>query len=71
MNYVVGILKMPMRVTSLRRLIEFDKEVRDLSIEVFDAMGTLDRKASKSLALIRKSKYILYWLFAFIYRFID
>ena len=70
-NYVVGILKMPMCVDSLNRLIRFDKEVRELSLDLFDKMGKLDRKASKSLYLIRQSNYLLYWLFAFIYRFID
>ena len=70
-NYVVGLLKMPVGKEAFNRLIEFDNIVRFKSIDIFNKMIDIDRKASKSLKLIRNSNYLLYWLFAFIYRFID
>lgn len=70
-NYVVGILKMDMGYSSLKRLISFDKEIKDISEEIYRKMADIDRKASMSLRFIRKSGYLLYWLFSFMYRFID
>ena len=70
-NYVVGILKMPMNKSSLKRLVEFDNQVKIISEVIYNKMIDIDRKASRSLKLIRKSNYTLYWFFAFVYRFID
>ena len=70
-NYVAAVLKMKMSFSSLKRLKEFDAMIMNISTDIYEKMGTLDRKCSKALNMIRKSGYILYWLFAFVYRFID
>ena len=70
-NCVAAILKMKMNVSSLKLLKEFDDTVYNISKPIYEKMSTLNRKCSKALNFIRKTNYMLYWLFAFIYRFID
>ncbi len=63
-NAIVGILKMKPSKKALNMLKTFDKEIKELSNDIYMRMEKLDRKASQVLKFIRTTNYLLYWVFA-------
>lgn len=68
-NYRI-IICCPISYNTLKELKDFDIMIKSLSYDTYRQMEFLDRYASKIVRLVRNSSYLLYWAFAFLFKFI-
>ena len=69
-DYFAALLTLPISKESLVQIKEFDYKVKQKSKTLYDRMATLDRKAARTLRIVRKYNYNLYWIFALLRRLI-
>lgn len=69
-DYFAALLTLPINKEIHESVKSFDNFVKNESQMLYKRMADLDRKASKTLNLIRQSNYVLYWIFALLRRII-
>ena len=69
-DYFAALLTLPISKESLVQIREFDKFIKIKSSPLYERTANLERKASKTIHMIRKSNYSLYWIFAILRRLI-
>lgn len=69
-DYFAALLTLPISKESLVQIREFDKFIKIKSSPLYERMANLERKASKTIHMIRNSNYCLYWIFAILRRLI-
>lgn len=69
-DYFAILLTLPISKESLIQIKEFDKFIKIKSSPLYERMANLERKASKTIHMIRNSNYCLYWIFAILRRLI-
>ena len=69
-DYFAALLTLPISKESLIQIKEFDKFIKIKSSPLYERMANLERKASKTIHMIRKSNYSLYWIFALLRKLI-
>lgn len=69
-DYFAALLTLPISKESLIQIKEFDKFIKIKSSLLYERMANLERKASKTIHMIRKSNYSLYWIFALLRKLI-
>lgn len=60
-NYLGTILMLPVSIKALKLLKNYDKEIKCLSEKVYKKIEYLDGILPKSIVILRKTNYILYW----------
>ena len=69
-DYFAAMLTLPICNETLDGIKNFDNIIKNESQILYERMASLDRKASNTVNMIRKSKYCLYWFFATLRKFI-
>ena len=69
-DYFAALLTLPISKESLIQIKEFDKFIKIKSSPLYERMANLERKASKTIHMIRKSNYSLYWIFGLLRKLI-
>ena len=63
-DYFAALLTLPISKKSKKCIKDFDDTIKYKSLILYERMDSLNRRASKTLSLLRKTNYHLYWLFA-------
>lgn len=69
-NYLGTILMMPTSIKASNFFKEYDNEIKHLSETVYKKIEDLDGILPKSISLLRKTNYLLYWFFSFARQFV-
>ena len=65
-DHIAVALKMQTKKETLDYIIDFENRIKNMSKEIFDAMVSLDRKASRILKLLRLSNYKTYYIVSYL-----
>ena len=69
-NYLGTILMLPTSIKALNLFKDYDNEIKRLSETVYKKIEDLDGLLPKSISLLRKTNYLLYWFFSFVRQFV-
>ena len=69
-NYLGTILMLPPSSDALKLLKDYDKEIKYLSDAVYEKIKVLDGMLPKSIVILRKTNFILYWFVSTTRKFI-
>ena len=65
-DHIAVALKMQTKKETLDYIIDFENRIKSMSKEIFDAMVSLDRKASRILKFLRLSNYKTYYIVSYL-----
>ena len=69
-NYLGTILMMPTSIKASNLFKDYDNEIKHLSETVYKKIEDLDGILPKSIVILRKTNYLLYWFFSFVRQFV-
>ncbi len=69
-NYLGTILMMPTSIKASNFFKDYDNEIKHLSEAVYKKIEDLAGMLPKSISLLRKTNYLLYWFFSFVRQFV-